>query len=188
MSGFEWNKIAASVFLAGLIAMVTASITDGLYRPEEEVKKRGYQVEVADNAAAGANAGGGAEEAPAAPVKIGQLMAKADSTAGKEQAKKCEACHSLDKGGANKVGPNLWGVIGAPKGHHAGYAYSDALKAKGGDWGYEDLYHFLNGPKKFIPGTKMGFAGFKKPEDIANTIAFLRTLSDSPVALPPAEK
>lgn len=186
MAGLELNKIAASVLLAGLTAMVISTVTDALYKPEQKEEKRGYEIAVSESNSAGTAATETAAEAE--EIKIGQLMAKADAEAGKADVKKCAACHSFDKDGPNKVGPNLWGVVNAPKAHHAGYAYSTALAAKGGDWSYEDLYHFLNSPKKFVPGTKMGFAGFKKSEDIANTIAYLRTLSDNPPPLPAVEE
>jgi cytochrome c len=158
---------------------VVGTVTEALYEPELKPEKRGYQVAVTEEPTAGA-------EAPkeAAPVDIAALLASASPDAGKASIGKCTACHDLTNGGPNKVGPNLWNIVGHPKAAHAGYTYSDAMKAKGGNWTYEDLYHFLNSPKKFVPGTKMGFAGISKPQEIANVIAYLRTLSDSPVALP----
>lgn len=182
MNGFELNKIAASIFLAGLIAMVAGTFADVLYHPVEKVEKRGYQVEVAEATAPGA--------APAAPkvIKLGELLAKASVDAGKEVEKKCAACHSIDKGGPNKVGPNLWGIVNNKKGHMDNFAYSDAIKNFAGSkqWGYEELAKFLHGPKKYMPGTKMAFAGLSKEEDIANLIAFLRSQADSPAPLPAA--
>jgi cytochrome c len=186
MSGFEWNKIAGSIFLAALIGMVVGKVTDVLYKPNLTPEKRGYEV-------AGLPEGGEADTGATAEkkkfeIKIGQLMAAADAEAGKALMNKCSACHTFDKGGANRVGPNLWGIVNAAKGHQKDYSYSSAMAAKGGNWSYEDLAHFLHAPKDFVPGTKMGFAGFKKQEDLANAIAYLRTLSDSPAALPPVEK
>lgn len=187
MAGLELNKIAASILLAGLTAMVVGTVTDALYEPETKDEKRGFQVTVSDSEVAGKPAAG-ADAAPQEAIKIGQLMAQASAEAGKADSKKCEVCHSFTKDGANKVGPNLWNVVNGPKAKHPGYSYSEAMVAKGGNWSYDDLYHFLNAPKKFIPGTKMGFAGFSKPADIVNTIAYLRTLNDNPPALPPVEK
>jgi len=110
----------------------------------------------------------------------------ADAAAGQTVFKKCAACHTVDKGGANRVGPNLWGVVGAGLGQVAGYAYSKALKAKGGTWDYESLNAWLASPKTFMPGTKMTFAGVKKVEERANLIAYLRGLADTPLPLPEA--
>ena len=101
--------------------------------------------------------------------------------------KKCAACHNADKGGANQLGPNLWGVLGEPIGKGAnGFAFSEALAGKGGTWNWDNLSEWLSSPKKFAPGTKMTFAGLGKPEDRANVIAFLNAHSDSPQPLPAA--
>ncbi len=86
-------------------------------------------------------------------------LASADAAKGQAAAKKCMACHSFEKGGPNKVGPDLYGVVERPKGSHEGFNYSAAMKAKGGNWTYEDLDHFIHGPKAFVPGTIMAFAG-----------------------------
>ena len=180
MDGFEWNKIAASILLAGLIAMVSGKITDILYHPQLKLEKRGFQVEIEEAPVVDSSK-------PVVEVKIDihALMQAADPKKGEDNFAKCAVCHDPSKGGHDKVGPNLWGVVGAPKAHRgAEYPYSAAMLAKGGKWEYEEMYHFLNGPKLFIPGTKMGFAGFKKPEDVANMVAYLRTLNDNPVPLP----
>lgn len=178
-SGFELNKIAGAVLLAGLIAMVTGTIADKLYAPTLHPKKRGFEVAVEKTEGASAT-GQKAEE----KIDIATLLSTADVEAGKTISKKCQTCHSLDKGGPNKVGPDLWGVVGRPKGAHEGFSYSDAMKGKGGNWDYDSIFHFVTMPKSFVPGTKMAFAGIKKPQDTANLIAYLRTLSDSPVPLP----
>ena len=115
---------------------------------------------------------------------IGTLLAKATPDAGQKVFNQCKACHTGDKGGPNRVGPNLWDVVGRGKASASGFAYSDAIKAKGGTWTYEDLNHFLANPKAFAPGTRMTFIGLKRAEDRAAVIAHLRSFSDSPKPLP----
>ncbi|MEK6734228.1 MAG: cytochrome c family protein, partial [Pseudomonadota bacterium] len=102
-------------------------------------------------------------------------------------AKKCAVCHDFTKNGPNRVGPNLWGIVNNKKAHRADYTYSKALAGKGGVWSYEDLFHMIHKPMEFLPGTKMNFIGFKKPEDVADVIAYLRSLSDNPAPLPTKE-
>ena len=101
-------------------------------------------------------------------------MAKANAASGAVIIKKCVSCHSFDNGGANKVGPNLWKVAGGQKRHKANFVYSKAFEALTGVWDDESLYHYLNKPSKFAPGTKMSFAGISKPEEIADVIAYLK--------------
>lgn len=173
MSGFELNKIAGAVLLAALIASVVVNLVDILYKPNLAVKTRGYQVAVVE---------GGAEVAVAlteeVKVDIEALMKTASAANGENVAKKCLACHSFEKNGPNKLGPNLWNVVGNEKISHPDYKYSDAMKAKGGKWDEESLFHFINKPSKFIPGTKMSFAGISKPQEIADVIAFLKAHRD----------
>jgi cytochrome c len=188
-SGFELNKIAGAVLLAGLIAMVAGKVSHLLYygsltehHAEHSEEKRGYQIAVTEG---GAEAG----SAPAAeekPVDIAPFLAKADEAAGQADIKKCTSCHTFDKGGKNGVGPNQWGLIGGHFAHKEDFAgYSDALKAmKDKKVDFQALSDFLTNPKKYIPGTKMAFAGIKDPQERANLIKYLNTLSDSPVPLP----
>ncbi|WP_370540479.1 cytochrome c family protein [Azospirillum sp. INR13] len=122
--------------------------------------------------------------APAGPAPIAPLLAAASPENGQKVAKACAACHSFDKGGANKVGPNLYGIVGGAKGHIQGFSYSDALVKTGGSWSYDELNKFLYDPKGYAPGTKMTFAGLKKDDDRAAVIAYLRSLADSPQPLP----
>lgn len=167
MSGLELNKIAAAILLASLIAMVVGVVSNILYKPKLEVAQRGYQIEVAEN---DTPAGQVEEE----PLDIEKLMANANAEAGAKTIKKCVACHSFEQGGANKVGPNLWKIVNAKKGHIDDFPYSKSMLAAGGTWDRESLFHFLQKPSKFIPGTKMSFAGIRKPEEIADVIAYLK--------------
>ncbi|MCI4677510.1 cytochrome c family protein [Rhodoblastus acidophilus] len=125
----------------------------------------------------------------AAPVAtpLPVLLAKADPKKGEALAKVCATCHNFKEGAGAKVGPDLWGVVGRPKGSVAGFGYSDAMKKKGGDWTFADINEFITNPKAFVPGTKMGFGGEANPEKRADIIAFLRTLSEKPVPLPPTK-
>lgn len=169
MSGFELNKLAGAILLAALIAAVVVNLVDILYKPHLVSSKRGYQVAIV----------GGSADSVGSPaleekVDIESLMKAANASAGEQIAKKCIACHSFEQGGANKLGPNLWNIVGNSKSLHPDYKYSDAMIAKGGIWDDESLYYFLNKPSKFMPGTKMSFAGLSKPEEIANVIAFLK--------------
>jgi cytochrome c len=179
MNGLEFNKIAAGVLIAGLVAMISGKIADSLYHPEP-AQKRGFEVAALEDA----GAGGGAS-APTEPVKLGALLAKANPENGKVIAKKCMSCHSFEQGGPNLVGPNLYGVLGRSCGAKPNFDYSSAMQAHGGSWDYEGLYHFIHSPKAAVPGTKMTFPGLKKPEELADVIAFLRTLGSSGTPLPP---
>jgi len=115
------------------------------------------------------------------------LLSTADAAKGKKLAVRCRACHDFKKGGKNKLGPPLWNVVGKAKATQEGFKYSKALAAVGGEWTYEALSAWLENPKKFVPGTKMLFPGLKKKEDRADLIAYLRSLSDEPLALPVAD-
>jgi len=173
------NKIAAAVLSAGLLAMMTGFIAHQFFHPHK-LEKPAYVI------AAGV-APAGAEKAVAAaagPKPVGPLLAKASVDNGEKVAKKCASCHTFEKGGANKIGPNLWNVIGRKMGGHEGYAYSGGMQGMGKDWTYDALGEFLYSPKDFVKGTKMTFAGLKKDEDRADVIAYLRSLSDSPKPLP----
>ncbi|EWY39203.1 cytochrome C [Skermanella stibiiresistens SB22] len=179
MSSMEFNKLSGAILLGGLIAMMTGFIAEVLVEPEH-LEQNAYVVDTS----AIASAAPAAAEGPAEPPPIAPLLASADPAAGERVSKACASCHSFEKGGAAKVGPNLWGVVDGPHGHMEGFAYSSAIKEMPGNWDYEALNHFLLNPKGYAPGTKMNFAGVKKDQDRANLIAWLRAQADNPAPLP----
>ncbi len=184
-SSLEFNKLAAGVLCGGLLLMGVGKFAGVLVHPEH-LETNAYTVDLPEGGATAAAAPAG--PAPIEPI-LG-LLASADPASGQKIAKKCAACHDFTKGGPNKVGPNLYGVVMAAKGHHADFSYSDALLSSGENdhWSYSSLNHFLKKPKDYAPGTKMGFAGIKKASQRADLVAYLRTLADSPAALPTAEE
>jgi len=181
MSGnLNTNKIAAAILCAGLIGMVTGKVTEFLYdggpkHPGHHEEARGYTIEVVE-----APAGGGAVAATAG--ELTEFYATADVKAGEEYFnKKCATCHTHDKGGADKVGPHLWGVVNRKVASASGFNYSSGMKEHGDrKWDFNELNHFLWGPGKWVKGTMMAFAGITKDQDRANVITFLATQSDSP--------
>jgi cytochrome c len=181
MDSFELNKIIGAVLATCLVLMVTNFTAHALFAPVEPAKP-GFAI-------AAKEAEGGAKEAAAAPSEpIEKLLQAASVQKGEAAAKKCQACHTFEKNGPNRVGPNLWGVVGDHKGEGRGFNFSAAMKAKGGTWTDDDLNQFLANPKGFVPGTAMGFAGIPKDSERADVIAYLHTLADKPVPLPTASK
>ncbi len=182
------NKIVGSVILAGLIAMTAGFIATLTYHPKMLDKPAyaiGGDAPVATATATAAPAAPAtATAAPAGPEAIAGLLASADAAAGEKLFKKCAPCHSHKKGGKNKLGPNLWNIVGGPRGTRGGFKYSGTLKKMGGNWSIADLNVFLYKPKMLVKKTKMKFAGFKKAADRANVIKFLHGKADSPIPLP----
>jgi len=171
------NTINGWVLFAGIVAL-GGSIATGEAFKSERPEKMGYPIEGVE-----VEGEGGGEAAK--PIEF--YLASADPAKGEQVFKKCAACHNADNGGANALGPNLWGVLGEPIGKGAqGFAFSEALSGKGGNWDWNSLSDWLANPKKFAPGTKMTFAGLSNPEDRANVIAFLNAHSNSPLPLPAA--
>ena len=180
-ASLEANKIVGAILTAGIIASASGNLARILYKPET-LEEPVYRVEAAEATETVAAA------EPEEALPFAALLAAADPDNGAKIAKKCIGCHSVNQGEKDKVGPNLWGIVGRPIAAREGYAYSDALKALDGDWTYERLDAFIADPKGFAPGTKMSFGGIKKAEDRADLVAWLRTLADEPLPLPEAEK
>ncbi len=184
---FEFDKIVLAIAFSVLAVILCNAIGGFIYRTDRIVEKRGYQIEITTEAAGGAETPKGLPDV----IEIGKIMAAASAEAGQATFKQCLVCHTSGKGEANKVGPNLWGIVGAKVARHQEFKYSDAMTKRGAEgktWTYEDLYRYIYSPKSYIPGNKMAFAGVKKDADRANLIAYLRTLNDSQIALPPVEK
>ena len=181
MDTLEVNKFVGAILVGGLVAMVTGAVAHMLVAPKHH--EGGEMAAISSGAAPEPSAA----PAPAALEPVSPLLAKADPHKGQQIAMKCQACHDFTKGGPNKIGPNLWGIVGSKPAEVPGYAFSDAMKAREDKpWTYEALSDFLAAPRSFVPGTKMTFAGLPKVEDRADVIAYLRTLSDSPLPLPSA--
>lgn len=176
---FEINKILGAVLGTLLITLALNIVSGSIFSPHKPAKP-GYDIVVSEQPPTG----GGAVAAPEEPIE--QLLAKASPEKGASVSKKCLACHDFTKGGPNKVGPNLYGIVNRDRGTHEGFSYSAAMKGKGGKWTIQDLYAYLNNPRAFVPGTSMAFAGISKGSDRADLIAYLNTLADNPAPLPTA--
>lgn len=172
------NTIAGWVLGGGIIALGFSIASGMLFHAEvPEAGKQGYAIQ-------GVETGGGGA---VAAVPIATLLAAADVAKGESIFKKCVACHTVASGGANGIGPNLWGTVGKPLAGHAGFSYSDALKTKGGTWTFEALDEWLANPKKYAPGNKMTFAGLGNPEERAAVLLYLNSQgSNLPLPAPPA--
>ncbi|WP_438750793.1 c-type cytochrome [Pararhizobium sp. O133] len=180
----SYVNMGVGAFLGTVFVLMSVSIaSEGIFHSETP-EKEGFAI-IAEEGSSEA-AGGAAEEAE---VDIKPLLAGADAAAGATVFKKCASCHTSEKGGPNKVGPNLWGVVDRPIASHEGFSYSAGMKTfaeANKTWTYDHLSFFIEAPKKHVPGTAMGFAGVKKPDERANLIAWMREQADSPVALPDA--
>jgi cytochrome c len=180
MASLETNKIAGAILGTLTFTLALAIVSEELFKPHMP-EQLGYALPEPEGGAAG---GGGAPAEAAQPIAA--LLASADPAKGTDISKRCVSCHSFEKGGPNKVGPNLYGVVGAKKAHLDGFGYSGAMKEAGGAWDFDSLSAFLENPKGYIKGTAMSFAGLKKPQERADMIAYLNQNSDSPLPLPEA--
>ncbi|MBV9462283.1 MAG: cytochrome c family protein [Bradyrhizobium sp.] len=182
MDSFELNKILGAVLGTCILLLVTNFAAGAIFaaKPPE---KPGFAIAAKEEGAA-KEAGAAASSEP-----IEKLLQTASVEKGQAAAKVCTTCHTFEKGGPNRVGPNLFGIVGDKKGEgRNGFNFSAGMKAKGGTWTYDDLNQFLANPKAFVPGTAMGFAGIQKDSQRADVIDYLHTLADNPEPLPTASK
>jgi cytochrome c len=179
MNSWTFNKISGAVLGTSLLVLGLQNLSGVLFHTELPADdKQGFLIETATAEEASA----GAAEAA---VSIGTLLAAADATKGATVGKACAACHVFEKGGANKTGPALHDVVERPIASAAGFAYSEAAKAKSAEkWTYDNLNAFLKAPKKYMPGTKMAFGGIGNDKKRADLIAYLASLSDAPKPFP----
>ena len=182
MSGLEVNKILASIFVAlivvGLISILGDAIING---KNNEQAENAYYIDISEMETSDVVTNTQNEQVS---EEIAMFLTSASFEKGEKLFKKCSACHSYQKGSANKVGPNLWNIINRPKASVQGFTYSKALAEFSGNWGYEELSQFLYKPKEYIQGTKMNFSGLKKVQDRADLLLFLREQADIPAEIP----
>lgn len=184
MDSFELNKVLGAVLGTCLFLMVSNLAAHAIFSPPK-VEKQGYAIAVKEAEPAPSKDAA----APAAEEPIEKLLQTASIEKGQAAVKKCAACHTFEKDGPNRVGPNLYGIVGEPRGQgRNGFNFSAAMKGKGGEWTFDDLNKFLTSPKGFIPGTAMGFAGIPSDKERADVIAFLNKNSDKPEPIPTAAK
>ena len=179
MNSFELNKILGAILGTCLVTLALNIGAGAIFAPEKPAKP-GYAIAAKEPGVVGPSAAKETEQ----PIEA--MMATASVEKGQATAKQCQACHTFEKGGPNRVGPNLWGIVGRARASEAGFNYSAAMKAKGGTWTFGELYAFLTTPRGYIPGTNMTFAGLTRGQQRADVIDYLHTLSDSPMPLPKA--
>jgi len=181
MDSFEWNKIAGAV-LGTLLFVVAVKIASGMIFEVPMPLKPGY---VVHGVPAASSASASAQPAEEPLPDFGTVLAKADTAKGQQISHDCLQCHDLSKGGPDKIGPNLWGIVGRARASRSGYSYSSAMSSSHAPWTFETLFRYLKSPQAVVPGTKMTFAGLPSAHDRTDLIAWLRTQSDSPAPIPP---
>ena len=179
MDSFELNKIIAAILMVVLLVIGLGKISDGIFHVKKP-KNPGYQVEVASQVSPETSLATEMVE----KIDITAVMALGDVASGEKIFKKCAACHSINKGGKNKIGPALYNVVGRAVGGVDDYKYSKALASYGKEWTFEELNGFLTKPSSYLKGTKMSYAGLRKEKDRASIIKYLNQNSDSPKLLP----
>jgi cytochrome c len=179
MDSFELNKIIAAILMVALLVIGLGKIADGIFYVKKP-ERPGYQVEVESQSTSSATQVTEMGE----KIDIAAIMALGDVASGEAIFKKCAACHSIKKGGANKIGPALYGVVGSKVGSASDYKYSNALASYGKEWTFEELNGFLTKPGSYLKGTKMSYAGLRKEADRASVIKYLNQNSDNPIPLP----
>ena len=179
MDSFELNKIIAAILMVALLVIGLGKIADSVFYVKKP-KKPGYQVEVESQLTSVTSEAVKVVE----KIDIAAIMALGDVTSGEKIFKKCAACHSINKGGKNKIGPALYNVVGRAVGGVDDYKYSKALASYGKEWSFEELNGFLKKPASYLKGTKMSYAGLRKEKDRASVIKYLNQSSDSPKQLP----
>ena len=185
MNTYELNKVFGAILFAGLTAMTAWLISLAAYGKLEHGHHERVVHYVVEGLEQDETMHAAVEEAPEEPsVPLAQLLAEADPVKGQKGFKKCAACHTVDDGGKNKVGPNLWNIVNRTIASHEGFAYSDAMAELEGVWDFERLSDFIADPKGTVPGTKMAFKGVSKDGARADVLAYLRSLSDAPAELP----
>jgi len=178
MDSFEINKILGALLFTCLCLLSLNIAAEAVFHPAKPAKP-GFEVAVTEHA--------GPETAAKEPDEpIEKLLASATIDKGANAAKKCAACHTFAKGEPNRVGPNLFGVVGRARASIAGFNYSAGMKAKGGTWTIEELNTYLTNPRAMVPGTSMSFAGLPRGSERADVIAFLNSKADNPAPLPKA--
>jgi len=181
MDSFELNKIIGAILMTALIVIGINKVSDVIFHVDKP-KESAYKVEGVELASTSSQTSAQVKEV--IQIDIKEVLAMGNIAHGEKVFKKCSACHIVAKGGKNKIGPALYGIVGKASAVSEGYSYSKALKAHGKSWGFEELNAYLLKPQSYVKGTKMAFAGLRKDKDRASVILYLNSQSDSPLPKP----